>query len=115
LQYLEAAESITEALELLEAADDARAPALVPPLLGTRSLLYEQAGKIDLALRDCEAVASATRASPQRAREQKRMARLQRSLSSPSSGEGLPSPSRLSFLKNLGRRSRRSPTKAGSK
>jgi hypothetical protein len=119
LQYTAAADSITEALDLLDTVDEsATVSALRASLLNNRSVLYEQAGNPDLALRDCQAAVSQRAPSSlslsPHSRAQKRMARLQKLVSS---GER-PAPSRLSFLKSIGRprtRSLKSPSASSDK
>jgi hypothetical protein len=105
-QFVEAADSYTEALDILETveASDSIA-ALIASLLNSRSLMYEQAGLVDLAIEDCQRLlAQGKGLSPmQQPRVQKRVIRLQQiNVASSTPSPKKRSPLRLSFLKKVG-------------
>jgi hypothetical protein len=114
-QFTEAADSYTEALDILETVEASdKISALIVTLLNNRSLVYEEAGRIDLAIEDCQrllALGKGVLSPMQQPRVQKRMMRLQH-LSAAGSATPSPkkrSPLRLSFLKKVGF----SPNRAG--
>jgi hypothetical protein len=114
-QFTEAADSHTEALYILETVEASdKISALIVTLLNNRSLVYEEAGRIDLAIEDCQrllALGKGVLSPMQQPRVQKRLMRLQQ-LSAAGSATPSPkkrSPLRLSFLKKVGF----SPNRAG--
>jgi hypothetical protein len=101
-------------LGLLETLDSSeKISSRIVSLLNSRSLVYEQAGLIDLAIDDCQSVlARGKGSSPMlQPRVQKRMMRLQQlnAVASVTPSPKNRSPLRLSFFKKVGF----SPSRAG--